>query len=125
MDVDLLERELATLSEKITAPLPQECLQCYLIRMLRDHGCTGHRFTRRWAASRPRGTEDGLVRWASDRGGCCCDCEVVMNSLRSPKSASRRGGVLCAAAYAYRLAELDWRDGDVEPAAPLTCSGVR
>ncbi len=120
MDVDVLERELAALSEQLTAPFPRECLCCYLNRMLDAYGCAQHRSTRRWARSRPRGSEDGLVRWASERGGCCCDGEVVVNSLRRPRSASRRGGVLCADAVA-RLEAGDGSDADTEPPA---CSGV-
>lgn len=103
--VQTLERELAALSEELTAPEAGECLACYLERMLTQHGCThDHRFTRRWAHSRRRGSPDGLVRWAQSRGGLCCDCEVVFNSL-SRASARRRAGVLCDAALAWLTSE--------------------
>lgn len=116
MDVQTLEHELQLLAEALVAPRPGECLWCYLHRMLDEHGCAGHRFTRRWARGRRRGTEDGLVRWASDRGGCCCDCEVVMNALVRG-DAVRRGGALCAAAGRDRYRE------DL-PAQDACCTGV-
>lgn len=118
-DVQDLEQGLHALSEEMTAPGSQECLSCYLAQMLARYGCVGHRFTRRWARSRRRGTEGGLVRWAADSGGLCCDCEVTMNSLSRP-SAGRRGGVLCDGAAA-RLAASDEAVRD----APLPlCTGV-
>ena len=49
MDVPQLEAELAALAEQLTAPLPGECLHCYLTRVVHDLGCTGLRFTERWA----------------------------------------------------------------------------
>lgn len=113
--VQMIELELQELSEGLTAPGRQECLWCYLHRMLGEFGCAGHRFTRRWADSRRRGTPDGLVRWAAAGGGCCCDCEVIMNSLSKP-GAQRRGGALCAAAVAMLAQDED---------GPLpACSGV-
>lgn len=64
------------------APLDGECLRCYLLRMLTDHGCDGtHRWTTRWRDERaPRATK--LLRNLARRGGCCCDCEVVLNVWR-------------------------------------------
>ena len=115
MDVHDLERELQELARALTAPAPGECLAHYLGRMLSAHGCRGHRFTRLWARSRARGTPDGLVRWAAASGGCCCDCEVVVNSLSRP-SARRRGGALCEAAVARLTADDD--------APELACTGV-
>lgn len=111
MDVQVIEQELQELADGLIAPGRRECLSCYLERVLREFGCAGHRFTRRWAQGRSRGTPDGLVRWAASRGGLCCDCEVLMNSLRG-SGAARRGGVLCAAARQH----LD--DGSA------ACSGV-
>ena len=118
MDVQQIEEELQELSEEVTRPRPRECLACYLDRMLTTFGCAKHRFTRRWARGRARGTEAGLVRWAATLGGLCCDCEVVFNTL-SRSSARRRGGVLCAAS----LARLDAPEGHVPP-GPVVCSGV-
>jgi hypothetical protein len=119
MNAQILELELQVLSEKLTAPAPRECLSCYLERMLTQFGCARHRFTRRWAQARTRGTPDGLVRWASNLGGCCCDCEVVMNVLWKP-SARRRGGVLCQAAVERCLSG----DEEVQDAPVPACSGV-
>jgi len=119
VDVQVIEAELQELSEEVTAPRPRECLACYLDRMLRQFGCAGHRFTRRWARGRARGTEDGLVRWAVASGGCCCDCEVAINSL-SRLSARRRGGALCADA----LARLVSSEDEVRDRPLDSCSGV-
>lgn len=114
--VQSLERELVALAEELTAPDTGECLACYLERMLGQHGCThDHRFTRRWTQARRRGSPEGLVRWAQSRGGLCCDCEVVVNSL-SRATARRRAGVLCDAALSWLTSEQDER-------APA-CSGV-
>ena len=115
MDVQDLEGALQALAEELTAPAAGECLAHYLGRMLGEHGCAGHRFTRRWAQGRTRGTPDGLVRWAAASGGLCCDCEVVMNSLSRP-GARRRAGALCDAALASLEAD--------DEAPPAACSGV-
>ncbi|MDP9435550.1 MAG: DUF2695 domain-containing protein [Actinomycetota bacterium] len=65
--------------------------------MLREHGCAGHRFTKRWAEGRKvRGRP--VLQWAFATGGCCCDCEVVMNSFGRPSSRSE--GLLCDEAWA-------------------------
>lgn len=79
----------------LTDPRPDECLFHYLLRMLEEFGCAGHRFTERWARDRKvRGRP--VLQWARDTGGCCCDCEVVLNSFR--RRSSRRVGLLCPAA---------------------------
>jgi Protein of unknown function (DUF2695) len=69
-------------AEADTQPREGECLRCYLIRMLRAHGCDGtHRWTVRWRDARaPRAT--GLLRKLARLGGCCCDCEVIFNVWR-------------------------------------------
>jgi Protein of unknown function (DUF2695) len=69
------ESRLAALDE----PGERECLLCYLGRMLRQHGCDNTKqWTIRWRDRRFPG--DGrLLPELEDRGGCCCDCEVVMN----------------------------------------------
>ena len=112
MDVRVIEQELQQLADELIAPGRRECLSCYLERALRAFGCAGHRFTRRWAVGRVRGTPDGLVRWAARRGGLCCDCEVLINSLHG-SGAARRAGVLCAAALQH-----------LDDAPPFACSGV-
>jgi hypothetical protein len=60
-------------------PGERECLRCYLGRMLIQHGCDNtHRWTTRWRDSRAP-ADERLLDELSDRGGCCCDCEVVIN----------------------------------------------
>jgi hypothetical protein len=59
-------------------PTADECVLCYIARMVQSHGCdTTLRWARRWRDARlPRAT--GLERRFEARGGFC-DCEVVMN----------------------------------------------
>jgi hypothetical protein len=61
------------------APGRQECLRCYLVRMIRAHGCDNtKKWTIRWRDRRAPG--DGqLMEQIEERGGICCDCEVVFN----------------------------------------------
>jgi hypothetical protein len=74
---DAVEAQLVELSQHLTWPGERECLRCFLIRMIREFGCDGtHRWTVRWRDLRaPRAR--GLVGRLRQRGGCCCDCEVV------------------------------------------------
>jgi len=74
--------ERRTAPDEDTDPRDGECLRCYLLRMLNGHGCDGtHRWTIRWRdAGAPRVT--GLLRKLARRGGCCCDCEVILNVWR-------------------------------------------
>ena len=73
-----VESEIADLAERLTAPGRDECLRCYLLRMITEFGCDGtYRWTIRWRdvrAAKPGGLLGQLER----RGGCC-DCEVLMN----------------------------------------------
>ncbi len=73
------ETYVADLQSTLTTPLDRECLVCYLLRMVGEFGCNGtHRWTERWRAiSAPRAT--ALLQRLANRGGCCCDCEVLMN----------------------------------------------
>lgn len=98
-----LEAALVRTAEELTAPLPDECLLHYLQRVLGEFGCAGHRFTERWADGRKVRGRPVLV-WAVETGGCCCDCEVVLNSLG--RRSTRRRGLLCPEA----LAELEADD---------------
>ena len=98
-----LETSLVESAEQLTAPLPDECLLHYLQRMLSEFGCAGHRFTGRWAQGRKVRGRPVMV-WAVATGGCCCDCEVIMNSLG--RRATRRRGLLCPEA----IAELEAHD---------------
>jgi hypothetical protein len=76
---EIVETELARLAQHLTEPGERECLRCFLMRMIREFGCNGtHRWTVRWRDLRaPRAR--GLVRRLQQRGGCCCDCEVILN----------------------------------------------
>ena len=60
-------------------PGDDECLRCYLRRMLVISGCDGtHRWTLRWRDARaPRAMS--LLSRLADSGGICCDCEVIFN----------------------------------------------
>jgi hypothetical protein len=60
-------------------PGRRECLRCYLVRMIRAHGCDNtKKWTIRWRDRRAPG--DGqLMGQIEERGGICCDCEVVFN----------------------------------------------
>jgi hypothetical protein len=73
------EREVAQLAQRLTVPGARECLRCYLVRMLDAFGCDNtHRWTTRWRDLRaPRAT--ALIDRLAERGGCCCDCEVIFN----------------------------------------------
>jgi hypothetical protein len=60
-------------------PARDECLRCYLVRMIRAHGCDN---TRKWTTlwRKRRAPHDGqLMEQLEERGGICCDCEVVFN----------------------------------------------
>ena len=76
---DAAERELAEFPQRLTEPGKRECLRCYLVRMLNVFGCYNtHRWTTRWRDLRaPRAT--ALLDRLAERGGICCDCEVMFN----------------------------------------------
>lgn len=98
MDVSQIEAELTELADRLTAPLPGECLHCYLVRVVQDLGCTGPRFTERWATA-GAGREEQVRRWAQAYADC--DCEVLLLAFGS-RLGSRW---MCAAALAARQAE--------------------
>jgi Protein of unknown function (DUF2695) len=70
--------ELRTLPSALATPLPEECLACYVWRMLDEFGCNATlRWARRWRDARaPRAT--ALERRLARSGGCC-DCELFLN----------------------------------------------
>jgi len=76
---DAAERELIESSHRLTDPGQRECLRCYLVRMLNAFGCDNtHRWTAHWRDLRaPRAA--GLLDRLAERGGACCDCEVMFN----------------------------------------------
>jgi hypothetical protein len=94
-----VEVELRLLSERLTEVVAEECLYCYLVRMLGDFGCAGgHRFSDRWAAAQRRAMPR-LVSWLVANGGCCCDCEVVLNVFRPGRRSQRHRRLQCEASY--------------------------
>ena len=107
MDIDLTtETELRAVSERLTAVRPGECLACYLGRMLAEFGCTGdHRFTTRWRAAQRR-PMPALLRWLAERGGCCCDCEVVLNVFSAGRRSKRHQRLQCRGNYERSVREL-------------------
>lgn len=73
-----VEAELIALSATLTEPGDEECLRCFLLRMLGEFGCDGtHRWTIRWRGVRAPAA-NGLLSRLAELGGCC-DCEVLMN----------------------------------------------
>src|SRR4051794_19687751 len=76
--VHAAEADRVALSEELTRPGPQECLLCFVDRMLRSSGCDGSlRWARRWRDLRlPRAT--GLERRLG-RSGAFCDCELFLD----------------------------------------------
>lgn len=72
------ERLVRAASDSLTAPLPGECLPCYLDRVIRDVRCDGSlRLASHYRdLMAPRAT--ALERRLHENGACC-DCEVLMN----------------------------------------------
>lgn len=74
------ERLVGEAAGRLTSPDGEDCLACYLERMVEQHGCDGTlRWTEHWQAGRPGRVED-LRAWVQARGGYC-DCEVLTNAL--------------------------------------------
>ncbi len=89
-----VESELAELAERLTQPSDSECVRCYLLRMVNEFGCDGtHRWTIRWRDLRAA-QPGGLLRQFQLRGGCCCDCEVLLNVF--PDYPDSTGPLPCA-----------------------------
>ena len=68
------------LTRRLTGVRDEECLYCYVARMLKEHGCDN---TLRWAARyrdlrAPRAT--ALERRLGQMGGFC-DCEIFLNGV--------------------------------------------
>ena len=82
-----VEADLVELSSLLTEPREDECLRCYLLRMIYEFGCDGrHRWTIRWREARAPMAR-GLLRRLQNLGGCC-DCEVVANVFPAYPSAN-------------------------------------
>jgi hypothetical protein len=102
-----LERELAVVSLAMTEPDEDECVLCYVYRMLAAFGCDRTlRWVRRWRDLR-RPKARGLERRMESRGGFC-DCEVFYNGWTLREQ--------------FLVAD---EDGDpVEPEERPACAGV-
>jgi len=82
-DADPVDRAHAIvldLTRRLTTPADGECLCCYVVRMLDDHGCDD---TLRWAGRfrdlrAPRAT---ALESRLGRMGGFCDCEIFLNGL--------------------------------------------
>ncbi|MBS1907488.1 MAG: DUF2695 domain-containing protein [Actinobacteria bacterium] len=74
------EQIVRALSEELLAPRDGECLVCFVDRQLTEHGCDGtRRFALHFRGIRaPRAT--ALERTLSEKGACCCDCEIYANA---------------------------------------------
>lgn len=76
--VEEAEHHLRRLAAELTGPHPDECLFCYVYRML-EYGCTGFRWVRRYRDLRaPRAT---ALEERLGRVGGYCDCEVFLNGF--------------------------------------------
>jgi hypothetical protein len=114
---DLAEDLVRAAAETLVAPRGQECLLCYVARMLEEFRCDGTlRFAVEYRDRRaPRATT--LAGRLAAVGGCC-DCEIFLNGwsphprLWSPGHTEIEGGVT------YRT--------DPQPPDELPpCAGVR
>ena len=107
--IQQVEAYLRDQAEVMTEPAPEECLACYVQRMLASHGCdTTLRWAQRFRDRRsPRAT--GLERRLGNMGGFC-DCEIFLNGLQ----------------LAEHLMVRDVHTDELEaPAERPVCSGVR
>lgn len=78
--VEEAEAIVLDLTRRLTNPGDGECLYCYVVRMLDNHGCDN---TLRWAGAfrdlrAPRAT--GLESRLGQMGGFC-DCEIFLNGV--------------------------------------------
>ena len=101
-----VEQELLQLANGITATVPDECLYCYLIRMLDSFGCDNTlRWAQRWREQQA-GSYGWLVSWLR-RGGGFCDCEVIFNVFRDDRRTKRHLQLRCAASYELPCGRFD------------------
>jgi uncharacterized protein DUF2695 len=97
--VDEAERELRRLAEGLNVADPDECLYCYLVRVLEHFGCDNTLcWTERWRDQQP--TPYGwLIGWVRRNGGFC-DCEVLFNVFDGPRRNRSKPELRCAASHA-------------------------
>ena len=109
------ERELRTFSTALTDPQPNECLLCYVWRML-EFGCTGLRWAVRYRDLRaPRAT--ALERRLGDKGGFC-DCEIFLNGFELRPE-------LWVQAHEYDEDGITYEEDPSYPDPMPPCRGVR
>ncbi len=97
--VDELERSLRALAEGLVACQPDECLYCYLLRMLDALGCDN---TLRWA-ERWRDQQSASYTWLLGwlrRNGGYCDCEAVINVFKDTRRSLRHRELRCPRSFA-------------------------
>src|SRR2546423_1221424 len=80
--VDEAEGYLRELAAELAHPQDNECLCCYVARMLDEFSCDGsHRHAIRYRDTKaPRAT--ALLARLRQIGACCCDCELFLNGYR-------------------------------------------
>ena len=117
--IDETEGFLRERAAELTSPRENECLCCYVARMLDQFPCDGshrHAFRYRDAAA-PRAT--ALAARLSQVGACCCDCELLLNGYQ-----------LSASTQQYPVNEedefvaSDERESGIDDPLP-PCQGVR
>lgn len=72
-----VEQELAAFGVDLRRPHENECLFCFVWRMVELHGCDGLDWAKRYLAIRAPGSR-GRIRTLEAAGGYC-DCEIIMN----------------------------------------------
>lgn len=78
---DSAERYVRQLASEIVAPHPDECLSCYLRRMIATYGCDHTlRWVQRWQRATPSSTR--RLRPQLRSRGAHCDCEAVFNVFK-------------------------------------------
>ena len=78
---------------------PDECLSCYLERVVETIGCHGdHSLMRTWIAAQPDRPK-WVLMWATTFGGYC-DCEVLFNATPRAPDEPKFTKVVCAQARA-------------------------
>jgi hypothetical protein len=112
--VDEAEGFLRELATDFTRPHPNECLCCYVGRMLDEFPCDGsHRHAFRYRdIMAPRAT--ALAESLRRIGACCCDCELFLNGYRLRTA---------PASYGYSIDDVAEPEPEPEPLPP--CNGVR
>lgn len=79
------EQILATTASELTRVRDDECLYCYVTRMLDEHGCDNKlRFARSYRDQRAPAVK-GLEQRLEAMGGYC-DCEIFANGITIARS---------------------------------------